>query len=234
RVTAYNLAMRKYLLFLPVFLAPLSIGLAQDTAATHADTIRGSITPERAWWDVAYYDLRVKINPVDSTIRGVNYITYRILQSDSVMQIDSFVQQGQRLQYRRDGNAFFVFLVAGQEKGTQQTLSAFYSGHPHPAKHAPWDGGVVWATDSLGHTWIATACQGTGASIWWPTKDTQADEPDSQRVVITVPDSLKDVSNGRLRAVTSNGDGTTTYDWFVSQPINNYDVTVNAGDYTHI
>ena len=234
--------MRKYLLFLPVFLAPLSIGLAQDTAATHADTIRGSITPERAWWDVAYYDLRVKINPVDSTIRGVNYITYRILQSDSVMQIDlqvplqidSFVQQGQRLQYRRDGNAFFVFLVAGQEKGTQQTLSAFYSGHPHPAKHAPWDGGVVWATDSLGHTWIATACQGTGASIWWPTKDTQADEPDSQRVVITVPDSLKDVSNGRLRAVTSNGDGTTTYDWFVSQPINNYDVTVNAGDYTHI
>ena len=137
----------------------------QDTTATHADTIRGSITPERAWWDVAYYDLRVRVNPADSTIRGVNHITYRVLQSDSViqidlqvpLQIDSFVQQGQRLQYRRDGNAFFVYLVAGQEKSAQQTISAFYSGHPHPAKHAPWDGGFVWASDSLGHTWIATA-----------------------------------------------------------------------------
>jgi len=147
--------------------------------------------------------------------------------------VDSFVQQGERLQYRRDGNAFFVLLQAAQSPGGQQTLSVYYSGHPQAAKHAPWDGGFVWAEDSLGNTWIATACQGTGASVWWPTKDTQADEPDSQRVAITVPDSLKDVSNGRLRGVTPNGDGTTTYDWFVSEPINNYDITVNAGDYAH-
>jgi aminopeptidase N len=218
-------------------------GLAQDSAAVlHADSLRGSITPERAWWDVAFYDLRVRINPSDSTIRGVNHISYRVLAPATQIQIDlqrplmvdSFVQQGRRLEYRRDGNAFFVYLVAPQTPGQQQVLSVYYSGHPRIAKRAPWDGGFVWGADSLGNTWVATACQGTGASIWWPNKDTQADEPDSQRVSITVPDAMKDVSNGRLRAVTPNGDGTTTYVWFVSQPINNYDIAVNAGSYGHI
>jgi aminopeptidase N len=223
-------------------LAPLATALAQDPAlGTHADSLRGSITPERAWWDVAFYDLHVRFDPAKQTIRGVNHISYRVLHSASVMQIDlqvplqvdSFIQLGQRLRYRRDGNAFFVFLVAPQQPGEQQTISVYYGGHPKIPRRAPWDGGVVWATDSLGGDWIATACQGTGASIWWPNKDTQADEPDSQRVAITVPDAVKDVSNGRLRSVTPNGDGTTTYDWFVSQPINNYDVAVNAAGYEH-
>jgi aminopeptidase N len=233
---------------LPLWLAvalfpPLSAGLAQDSAAVlHADSLRGSNTPERAWWDVAFYDLQVRIDPVDSTIRGVNHISYRVLQPASEIQIDlqrplmvdSFVQQGRRLEYRRDGNAFIVYLVAAQRANELETLSVYYYGHPKPAHRAPWDGGFVWGTDSLGGHWVATACQGTGASIWWPNKDTQADEPDSQRVVITVPDSLKDVSNGRLRSVTSNGDGTTAYEWFVSQPINNYDIAVNAADYGHL
>jgi aminopeptidase N len=126
-----------------------------------------------------------------------------------------------------------VYLVAAQRQGGQESISVFYHGHPRAAKHAPWDGGLVWSADSLGHEWIATACQGLGASVWWPNKDTQTDEPDSQRIAITVPDSLKDVSNGRLRAVTPNGDGTTTYVWFVSEPINNYDVTANVGDYAN-
>ncbi len=226
-----------------LILCRFSPGLAQDTtAAMHADTLRGSITPERAWWDVAFYDLNVRINPADRTIRGLNQITYRVLQPSSEMQIDlqrplmvdSFVQEGHRLEYRRDGNAFFVYLVTPQLPGQRRTLSVYYYGHPRVAKRAPWDGGFVWGEDSLGGTWVATACQALGASVWWPTKDTQTDEPDSQRVAITVPDSLQDVSNGRLRSVTPNGDGTTTYEWFVSQPINNYDVAVNAGGYGHL
>lgn len=231
-------------LWLAVALAvPPSAGLAQDSAAVHhADSLRGSNTPERAWWDVSFYDLRVHINPVDSTIRGVNHISYRVLQPADQIQIDlqrplmvdSFVQQGRRLEYRRDGNAFIVFLIAPQRRDESQTLSVFYYGHPKPARHAPWDGGFVWGRDNLGGDWVATACQGTGASIWWPNKDTQADEPDSQRVVVTVPDSLQDVSNGRLRSVTNNGDGTTSYEWFVSRPINNYDIAVNAADYGHL
>jgi aminopeptidase N len=225
-----------------LILSPLAAGLAQDSAqTTRADSLRGSITPERAWWDVVYYELHVRVQPADSSIRGFNQITYLVLGPASELQIDlqrpllvdSVVQQDQRLDYRRDGNAFFIRPASAQPVGSRQTLTVYYHGRPRVARRAPWDGGFVWDADSLGHSWIATACQGTGASVWWPTKDTQADEPDSQRVVITVPDSLQDVSNGRLRAVTPNGDGTTTYDWFVSDPINNYNVTVNAGDYAH-
>jgi aminopeptidase N len=235
--------MRSRFWLLPALFVPVSGLHAQDSAAAvHADSLRGSITPERAWWDVAFYDLQVRVNPVDSTIRGVNHITYRVLAPASQMQIDlqrplqvdSFVQHGQRLEYRRDGNAFFVYLTAPQQPGAREILSVYYGGHPVAARNAPWDGGFVWRTDSLGGRWIATACQGTGASIWWPNKDTQTDEPDSQRVVITVPDSVQDVSNGRLRAVTSNGDGTTSYEWFVSEPINNYDVAANVANYGHL
>jgi aminopeptidase N len=235
--------MRSSLWLAALLCLPASVGLAQEAAPpTHADTLRGSITPERAWWDVTYYNLAVRVNPADSTLRGVNAITYRVVAPDSVIQIDlqrplqvdSFVQQGRRLEYRRDGNAFFVYLAAPQRPGEQQTLSVYYYGHPRVAKHAPWDGGLVWSADSLGNDWVATACQGLGASVWWPNKDTQADEPDSQRIAITIPDSLVDVSNGRLRSATSNGDGTATYEWFVSQPINNYDVAVNAGHFGHL
>jgi aminopeptidase N len=235
--------MRAPLWLAVALLSPVSAGLAQDSAAVlHSDSLRGSNTPERAWWDVVFYDLQVRIDPADSTIRGVNHISYRVLQPASEIQIDlqrplmvdSFVQQGRRLEYRRDGNAFIVYLVATQRRDELETLSVFYYGHPKSARRAPWDGGFVWGTDSLGGHWVATACQGTGASIWWPNKDSQADEPDSQRVVITVPDSLKNVSNGRLRSVRSNGDGTTAYEWFVSQPINNYDIAVNAADYGHL
>jgi aminopeptidase N len=208
---------------------------------THADTLRGSNTPERAWWDVAFYDLHVKVNPADSSITGSNVITYRILKPAREMQIDlqmplvvdSIVQDGTELSVRRDGNAFFVRLIAPQRPGSRKAIAVYYHGKPTVALRAPWDGGFVWARDSLSRQWIATADEGLGASVYWPTKDIYSDEPDSQRVSITVPDSLLDVSNGRLRSTTPNGDGTTTYEWFVSNPINNYDVAVNAAHYAH-
>jgi aminopeptidase N len=223
-------------------LCPLASALAQDTTAvTRADTLRGSITPQRSWWDVTFYDLHVAVSPADSSILGWNGIGYRVVTPAQEMQIDlmtplevdSMVQDGRTLAYRRDGDAFFVTLPSPQQPGDQKTLTVYYHGRPRVAKHAPWDGGFVWGVDSLGHRWIATACQGDGASIWWPNKDTQADEPDSQRVAITVPDSLFDVSNGRLRGVDHHPDRTTTYEWFVADPINNYDVAVNAASYAH-
>ena len=215
---------------------------AQDTARfTRADTLRGSIGPERAWWDVTYYDLQVAVSPADSSVRGRTAITYRVtgpardLQVDlqAPLEVDSAVQDGRRLAVRQDGNAWFVTPGAPQPVGAPRTLVVHYHGRPKAAKRAPWDGGVVWGRDSLGRPWIATANQGLGASVWWPTKDTQADEPDSQRVAITVPDPLVNVSNGRLRRRTPNGDGTTTYEWFVASPINNYNVAINAAHYAH-
>jgi aminopeptidase N len=221
---------------------PIHLLGAQDTASfTRADTLRGSNGPQRSWWDAAFYDLHVAVRPADSSVRGYNGITYRVLRPAREMQIDlmqplvvdSIVQDGRALAHRRDGNALFVRLVAPQRAGARKTIAVHYHGQPRAALHAPWDGGIVWTKDSLGATYVASAVQGFGASGWWPTKDIQADEPDSQRVAITVPDSLVDVSNGRLRKVTHNADRTATYEWFVTNPINNYDVAINAGHYAH-
>ena len=209
---------------------------------THADTLRGSYTtPARAWWDVTFYDLRVAISPADSSIRGSNGISYRVLAPSSEMQVDlmvpldvdSMVQDGRRVPFRRDGNAFFARLDAPQPRGDTKTLTVEYHGKPHPAKRPPWDGGFTWTTDSLGRTWVVTTDQGIGASVWWPNKDTQADEPDSQRIAVTLPDGMLDVSNGRLRGTTHHADGTTTFEWFVVNPINNYAIAVAAGSYAH-
>jgi len=212
-----------------------------STRYTHADTLRGSDGPARAWWDVQFYDLHTRVNPRDSSISGWNGITYRVLQPAREMQIDlqvplqvdSIVQDRRTLAFRRDGNAFFVTLPSPQRAGTTRTVTVWYHGKPRVGRRLPWDGGFTFPLDSLGRHWIATANEGLGASVWWPTKDYLADEPDSQRIAITVPDPLIDVSNGRLRRSTHNGDGTTTYEWFVTSPINNYDVTINAGQYTH-
>ncbi|MEP6619903.1 MAG: M1 family metallopeptidase [bacterium] len=211
--------------------------------AAHADTLRGSITaPQRTWWDVTFYDLHVSVKPSDSTVYGFNGITYKVVMPSREMQVDlqlplemdSIVQSGRRLTYRRDGNAYFIAGAAGQRAGEVHTLTAYFHGKPRAAQRAPWDGGIVWAKDSLGRPWIASAVQGFGASGWWPNKDSQADEPDSQRVAITVPDPLIDVSNGRLMSTTHHKNGTTTYEWFVSNPINNYDVAINAAHYAHL
>jgi aminopeptidase N len=208
---------------------------------SHADTLRGSNGPGRAWWDAAFYDLHVAISPSDSSIRGYNAITYRVLRPSTEMQIDlqlplvvdSMVQDAATVTFRRDGNAFFAALTVPQPAGANKTITVYFHGKPIAAKRPPWDGGLIWQRDSLGNRWIATAVEGLGASAWWPNKDLLSDEPDSQRIAITVPDSMTDVSNGRLRSTTHDSDGTTTFEWFVANPINNYDVEVNAGQYAH-
>ncbi len=236
--------MRSIALLATLSLCPLVPGaaLAQDTTRyTHVDTLRGSNGPGRAWWDAAFYDLHVRVNPADSSIQGWNGITYRVtgpaqdLQIDLQvpLEVDSIVQDGRRLAFRRDGNAFFVTPAEGQRAGETRTVTVWYHGKPRVATRPPWNGGFSWSHDSIGHPFIATTDEGLGASVYWPLKDYLADEPDSQRIAITVPDTMVDVSNGRLRATTRNGDGTTTYEWFVANPINSYDVAVNAGTYAH-
>ena len=233
--------MRALTALIALALCPLAAATAQDTTFTHADTLRGANGPARAWWDAAFYDLHVRVNPADSSIRGWNGVTYRVLQPAQQMQldlqvpleIDSVVQDRHKLAWRRDGNAFLVTLAARQRAGEVRTVTVWYHGKPRVARRPPWDGGFTWARDSVGNLWIATTCEGLGASVWWPLKDYLGDEPDSQRIAITVPDSIADVSNGRLRSTTHNADATTTYEWFVAEPINSYDVVVNAGVYAH-
>ncbi len=186
---------------------------AQQQTFTHADTLRGTNGPARAWWDVTFYDLHVRVRPADSSISGWNGITYRVLHPAQEMQIDlqtplvvdSMVYGGggQPVAYRRDGNAFFVSLTEPADSGGREQGDGLLPRQAGVAHNPPWDGGFIWQRDSLGNRWVATANEGLGASVWWPNKDYLADEPDSQRIAITVPDPLQDVSNGRLRSVTA-------------------------------
>lgn len=220
--------------------APAATTAQQQPGFTRADALRGSIGPARAWWDVVFYDLNVRVNPADSSIAGWNVITYRVLDAGREMQIDlqeplvidSIVHDGRSLDFRREGNAFFATMPSAQRTGTLQTVTVHYHGNPRIAPNPPWDGGLIVVQDSLGRPWVATANQGLGASVWWPNKDVQSEEPDSQRIAITVPHMMVNVSNGRLRSV-ENTDSTATFVWFVQNPINNYNVAINAGSYTH-
>ena len=212
---------------------------------TRADTLRGTLSAERSWWDVTFYDLQVKLVPEEKIIYGVNAINYRVLEPSQKLQIDlqeplildGAMQNGKSLDIKKDGNAWFIDLDDPQPKGKVLKLILSFHGKPKEAIRAPWDGGVVWGKDSLGRPWIATACQGLGASIWWPNKDHQSDEPDSMRITVTVPKGLTNVSNGRLLSkrddAPGKGNNTSTFTWFVGNPINNYDVALNIGNYKH-
>ena len=233
--------MKRIALVSTLLLGALPLAAQAPRPFTHADTLRGSDGPARSWWDATFYDLHTTVFPADSTISGWNGITYKVLKPAREMQIDlqepmiadSMKQDGKTLKWRRDGNAFFVTLTAPQPTGKFKTVTVWYHGKPRAAKNPPWDGGLIWHQDSLHNLWIATADEGLGASVWWPNKDYGGDEPDSQRIAITVPKGMTDVSNGRLRSQHDNADGTTTFEWFVTNPINNYAIEINAGQYAH-
>jgi aminopeptidase N len=205
------------------------------------DTLRGSITPERAWWDLTYYHLDIKVNPSDSTIYGTNTVTYRVLDPASVMQIDlqeplelkSALQNGRSLKFKREGNVYWIQMAEDQIRGSICSVLLSYGGRPRISKRPPWSGGITWARDNHNLPFVASTCQGDGASLWWPCKDHMYDEPDSMLISVDVPENLMDVSNGRLRSVVSHKDKTKTYNWFVANPINNYGVNINIGDYVH-
>ena len=231
-----------FLLSILFFLMPPSKAqlLQKKSEFSRADSLRGSITTERAWWDVTFYDLHLTIHPGDSTINGYNHMTYRVTDSPRQMQIDlqqplqidRIQQAGENLSYSRKKDAFFLDIPDTLNIDSLYTLSVYYSGKPKVAENAPWDGGFVWAQDSLGNPWIATANQGLGASVWWPNKDHQSAEPDSMDISITVPKPLVNVSNGRLKNKTDHQD-MTTYTWHVDNPINNYNVAINTGNYVN-
>ena len=212
-----------------------------NTTFTHQDTLRGSITPERAWWDLTYYHLDIKVNPSDSTIYGTNTVTYRVLKPARVMQIDlqepltliKVVQNNNVLSFRREGNVYWIEMSEKQEQGKINSVILTYGGKPKVSTRPPWSGGITWKKDKNGLPFVASTCQGDGASLWWPCKDHMYDEPDSMLISVNVPGNLMDVSNGRLRNVVKQKDKTRTYNWFVDNPINNYGVNINIADYAH-
>jgi aminopeptidase N len=229
-----------------IFLLPFLNVLPQYQAPVHKtftrqDTLRGSITPERAWWDLTYYHLDITVNPSDSSINGTNTVTYRVLKPASLMQIDlqeplslsKAVQNNKVLSFKREGNVYWIQLAEDQVKGNIYSVILTYGGRPKVSVLPPWSGGITWKKDKNGLPFVASACQGDGASLWWPCKDHMYDEPDSMLISVNVPGNLIDVSNGRLRSVVKQKNKTRTFNWFVANPINNYGVNINIADYVH-
>ena len=215
---------------------------AQETA-TRKDTLQGGLRPERNCFDVLRYDLNIKINPEEKSIVGYNKITFRVVDNTSKiqldlfdnMQIDSIVFNSGKLNYKREFNAVFIDFPTTLPSKSEQSLLFYYSGKPVIAKKAPWDGGFVFTTDGQGKPWIGVACQGFGASCWYPVKDSQSDEPDNGATIkVAVPNGLMNVSNGRFTGSEDLKNGYTRWDWEVKSPINTYSINVNIADYAHI
>jgi len=215
--------------------------LHQKAAFTRADTLRGTLTPLRTCYDLTYYHLDVSIDIDQKSISGSNEFVFTATQDFKRLQFDLFanlkvekvIYQNQEIPFTREFNAVFVTFPKTIRKGNKDRFTVFYSGHPIVARNAPWDGGFIFAKDKSGKPWVSVACQGLGASCWWPNKDHLSDEVDSMLVSIRVPKDLKEVSNGRLRSIQKQADGTAKFNWFIGNPINNYNVTFYIGDYAH-
>lgn len=234
-------------LFILLFLSVLKFAVfaqllnAEKSKFTRADTLRGSLRPERNCIDVSYYDLNLSIDVTDHSIKGYNDIWFKArgdfqrLQIDlfANMIIDSIMHGDAVLTYTREFNAVFVTLDKKIKDDSHDKIRVYYHGRPTIAKKAPWDGGFVWNEDKDGKTWLGVACEGLGASMWWPNKDHLSDEPDSMMVTCTIPQDLQYIGNGRMVADTPGPNGTHTQSWKVSYPINNYDITLNIANYVH-
>ncbi len=208
---------------------------------TEADTLRGSLRPERTSFDVQKYHLKLKVEPEKRFISGSNLISFNVQKDMPVMQldlfenmqIDSITYGNEKLDYKRRYNAVFIQFEAPLKQGTKDSIEFFYHGYPVIAENAPWDGGFVWTEDEEGNPWVGVAVQGTGASLWFPNKDHQSDEPEEAQIDIAVPNGLMNVSNGRFLGKTDLDNGYTEWSWKVVNPINNYNIMMNIGNYEH-
>ena len=240
--------------FKTIFVLLIAVGCyaQQYPVFTHADSLRGELTPGRSCYDVYFYDLHLKIDTGTHSISGYNTIYFKVVKDFDIMQVDLFrnmdidsiiFHRTHLSNYFRDSNTIIFninnkcngcVLHLVEFEGAKDSIKIYYHGSPQIAKNPPWDGGFIWSKDSLGNPWIDVACEGTGASLWWPCKDHLSNKPDSMRMTFDVPEGLMCVSNGRLRAETKLNNGFTRFTWFVSKPIINYDVTLNIADYAHI
>lgn len=231
-------------LILFLLLSPFLVNgqlLSGKNEFSRKDSLRGQLTPLRTCYDVTYYHLDIDVDIPKRSIAGSNLIKFKTIQDFNRIQIDLFdnmaidkiLYRGKQLKYTREFNAVFIDFPTQIKANTLDSILVYFSGTPHQANRAPWDGGFDWKKDSNNKPWIASANQGIGASLWWPNKDHQSDEPDSVLISVTVPKELMNVSNGRLRNTENIGKKKTKFNWFVSNPINNYNIAINIGDYVH-
>jgi aminopeptidase N len=253
--------MKKTVVFIICFCVYIQFANAQlgvnKEKFTHADTLRGSLNPNRTWWDVMRYDIVVEPDYESKTIKGKTTISFKSSAAgNKTMQIDlqhsliidSIIYHRRKIEFKKiDSNAYNAFLKDVESKtyidkieggkgvtDNENQITIYYHGTPREAIRPPWDGGWIWKKDTQGRPWMSVACQGLGASVWYPCKDHQSDESDNgASLTIIVPDTLVAVGNGRLKNKTRNNDGTATYTWEVKDPINNYNIIPYIGKYVN-
>ena len=200
----------------------------------------GPLLAEQASYDVTYYDLALAINPADSTITGavtihanvVHPMDRLVLDLDTVFTVSAITRVGELagpLPFERRGGRLWI-TVPTLQPGERVAATVEYHGRPRTAGR----GRFIWSATEAGQPWMGVSCEMFGADLWWPVKDHPSDEPDSLALNFTVPMPLVAASNGRLRGVSDNPDGTRTYHWFASMPVNNYGVSVNVAPYVTI
>jgi aminopeptidase N len=230
--------MKNQIIFLLLLICSLTV-FSQNY--TRQDSLEGSITKERIWWDLTYYDLNIKIDQENQTLDGTNIIKYNVLEPYKTIQIDlqppmqisNVLQAGQSLEYRREGNAYFIELKKQQLPGETNELEIEFSGKPKIAPRPPWEAGIVWAKDRLGNDFYASISWGSNSSNWWPCKDHTYDEVDSLKVSINVQKDYTAVGNGKLTEMLRPDKKTKTFVWLVANPINTYSINFNVGKYAH-
>jgi aminopeptidase N len=219
---------------------------------SHADSLRGGNGNGRNWWDLKHYDLSVTFDIEQKQLLGKNIVSFSHHSNGGALAVNHEIQIDlqepmildsvligdavlKKSSIRKDGNAYFIpFHENKNNENKLSTITIFFHGSPKVAKMPPWDGGIIWSKDPNGKPWVSIACQGLGASVWYPCKDTQMDEPDSVTMHFTVPTGLKCISNGQFLSKTENKRGYSTFSWHVSNPINNYNIIPYIGDYTNI
>ncbi|MEC7268022.1 MAG: M1 family peptidase, partial [Bacteroidota bacterium] len=215
---------------------------------TRQDSLRGALRPERTCFNVRHYALDLDLNFDKQYLDGAVKMTFDIVEPTKRMQLDLFENMelvdvlyespghghSHAMAFEREGNAFFVSFPHVVQPSKDHVFYISYRGKPIVAKNAPWDGGFTWSEDDNGLPWLGVSCEGIGASLWWPNKDHLSDEPDSISVRVTYPEEITFVGNGRLVEDIFYGDGRRSTTYATSYPINNYNVTLNIGDYVHI
>lgn len=233
--------MFKQIKFLAVALLVLNLAtiiFAQTNSEQQTDIIKGEYGKYRANNDLLFYHLDIRVDPEKKYLSGKNTIRFKMLQDDnriqleltSVLKIEKILLGDVLLKYERDGRTVYVDFPQTLKTGKTYSIDFHYSGNPVETGRF---GGITFKKDAAGNTWINTACEGQGASVWFPNKDTWRDEVENMQISVAIPNNLVDVSNGKFIGKTDLGDGYTRWDWLVQYPINNYSISLNIGNYTH-
>jgi len=230
-----------------IFLSLIFSFSALSQEFTYSDSLRGNLSKFRSCYDVFYYDLDITVDDhQQKIINSFNNIHIKALSNFQTIQIDLFENlkihsiqfEHKKLEFQRIHNAVFINFPRLINENEKISFKVMYSGKPRVAVNPPWDGGFSWEKDNNGNPWIGVSCQGLGASSWWPCKDHQSDEPDSMKITSTARYPLQLISNGKKKSdktffseeLQSKANKSS---WYVSYPINNYNVTLCIGDYKY-